>query len=62
MAEISFRLNKREAAALAVDRRGLWGVRVPKVRESAEFKMRQAIWSAYPELLPAAPSEQEGSQ
>jgi hypothetical protein len=60
VAEITFRLSKREAKALTVDRSSMRGVRVPQARLSAEFKMRQAIWSAFPELRDQA--EGEGSR
>ena len=61
MAEITFRLSKREAKALAVDRSNLWGVRVPLARKSAEFKLRQAIWAAFPELRGETTKGGEGS-
>jgi hypothetical protein len=50
MAEVTFRLSKREAKALAEDRSHMWGVRPSQARLSAEFKLRQAIWSTFPEL------------
>lgn len=46
MAEINFRLSKVEADALQQD----WGHRKSAARRSAEFKLRAAIWTAYPEL------------
>lgn len=51
MAEIALRLSKREADALSQD----WGQwRKSSARRAAEFKLRQAIWSAYPELRDAS--------
>lgn len=52
MAEIKLRLNKREAKALAEDQddQRRWGVRKSNARRFAEFKLREAIWAAYPEL------------
>jgi hypothetical protein len=46
LAEIKLRLSKAEADALQQDRRG----RKSNARRAGEFKLRQAIWSAYPEL------------
>jgi hypothetical protein len=49
VAEITFRLSKCEADALQQE----WGYGVMKsaARRSAECKLRQAIWHAYPELF-----------
>jgi ferric-dicitrate binding protein FerR (iron transport regulator) len=47
VAEIKLRLSKREADALSQD----WGRwRKSSARRSAEFKLREAIWAAYPDL------------
>jgi hypothetical protein len=46
VAEISLRLSKREAEALAQH----VGGRKSNARRAAEFKLRGAIWAAYPEL------------
>lgn len=46
MAEIIFRLSKAEADALQQD----WSHRKSNARRSAEFKLREAIWHAYPAL------------
>lgn len=59
MAEITFRLSKREAEALAKPQPRHVLSR-SQARSSAEFKMRQAIWSAFPELREQA--EGEGSK
>lgn len=50
MAEITLRLSKREADALAQD----WGRwRKSSARRSAEFKMREAVWATFPDLREA---------
>lgn len=50
MAEIRFRLSQREAKARAEDRDDMWGVRKSQARRSAEFKLRKAIFDAFPAL------------
>jgi hypothetical protein len=46
MAEVNLRLSKAEADALQQD----WWGRKSNARRAAEFKLRQAIWTAYPDL------------
>jgi hypothetical protein len=47
MAEIHFKLSKSEADALMQTN---WSHRKSKMRESAESKMRDAIFTTFPEL------------
>ena len=49
MAEIPLRLTKAEAKALAKDH-PRHVAQKSLARRSAEFKLREAIWAAYPEL------------
>lgn len=50
MARITFRLSKAEAHALQqLEHDG----RKSAARRAAEFKLREAIWAAYPELCEA---------